>query len=60
MKSSSILLFCVITLVLSIVIFFGGYLANPHHPLDILYGSLISLGACLLFGGLYFFVRRTE
>lgn len=60
MKSSLWLLFCFIAFALSIWIFFGGFLASPHHPLDVLYGSLIGLGASILSLRVYFIVRRKE
>ena len=60
MKSSLWLLVCIIALVLSLVVFFGSFLPNPHHPLDYLYGSLTALGMSILCGWIYFMVRRTE
>jgi len=60
MKSSALLLTSVLGLVLSLVVFFGGYLANSNHPTDVLYGSITALGMSLLFGWLSFVVRRTE
>ena len=60
MKSSLWLLFCFIACVLSIWIFIGGFLLSPQHPRDVLYGSLIGLGASILSLRFYFLVRRIE
>ena len=60
MKSSSWLSVSLIVLALSIAIFFFGYLPNPLHPRDILFGSLIGLGISIVFGWLFFVTRRTE
>ena len=51
---------CIVSLFLSVVIFFGGFIANPLHPLSSLYGSLFSLGLGLLSGSLYYYLLKRE
>ncbi len=55
---SALLLMCLLALLLAIVVFFGGFVTNPHHSLDVLYGSLTSLLFSALFGWLYLRARR--
>ena len=51
---------CIVALFLSVLIFFGGFIANPLHPLSSLYDSLFSLGLGFLFGCIYYYLLKRD